>query len=225
MNLQYSGLRGHCIPVDLYYLICKAKELDYHPLVILVGRAIDDYKLFCFAKTFTKSTPFRKSIDGKNEILLSLYNFFGKAFFSKETFMTHEDTHEHENNKVFSYQRFVIKCSKVLIMGLTYKENVPDTRESPVIDMINELKEFGVDVYGYDPLLSNEEIEKFSVKALDELNVKMDCVIVAVAHDAFRKMKLEDVKKFMNDKPVLIDVRGMFDGEEAERKGFYSRTL
>ena len=87
--------------------------------------------------------------------------------------------------------------------------------------------EFGVDVYGYDPLLSKEEIEGFGVKAIDNLDVKlkMDGVIVAVAHDEFKKMKLEDIGKFMNDKPVLIDVREMFDGEEAKRKGFYYRGL
>jgi UDPglucose 6-dehydrogenase/UDP-N-acetyl-D-galactosamine dehydrogenase len=79
----------------------------------------------------------------------------------------------------------VIKGSKVLIMGLTYKENVPDTRESPVKVMVKELKEFGIDIYGYDPLLSKEELEAFGVKALDNLDVKMDCVIVAVAHDEF----------------------------------------
>jgi UDPglucose 6-dehydrogenase/UDP-N-acetyl-D-galactosamine dehydrogenase len=47
----------------------------------------------------------------------------------------------------------VIRDSKVLILGLTYKENVPDTRESPAGEMVHELKEFDVDVYGYDPLL------------------------------------------------------------------------
>jgi len=52
-------------------------------------------------------------------------------------------------------------------MGLTYKENVPDTRESPVREMVKELKDFGVGAYGYDPLLSKEEIEQFGVKALD----------------------------------------------------------
>ena len=96
-----------------------------------------------------------------------------------------------------------------------------DTRESPVKEIVKELKEFGVDVYGYDPLLSKEEIKGFGVKALDELNVRMDCVIVAVAHDEFKKIKLENIKKFMNDKPVIIDVRGMFDEEE----GFYYRGL
>ncbi len=74
-------------------------------------------------------------------------------------------------------------------MSLTYKENVPDTREPSVREMVKELREFGVDVYGYDPLLSKEEIEGFGVKTFNELdvkNVKMDCVIVAVAHDEFK---------------------------------------
>ena len=156
-------------------------------------------KTFLQAKTFTK--------------LLTLFllrkkkYFFGKAFFFKE--------------------RFVIKGSKVLIMGLTYKENVPDTRESPVKEIVKELKEFGVEAYGYDPLLSKEEIKGFGVKALDNLDVKikMDCVIVAVAHDEFKKMGFEDIGKFMNNKPIIVDVRGMFDGEEAKRKGFYYRGV
>jgi UDPglucose 6-dehydrogenase/UDP-N-acetyl-D-galactosamine dehydrogenase len=91
--------------------------------------------------------------------------------------------------------------------------------------MVKELKEFDVDVYGYDPLLRKEEIRRFGMKALDDLNVKVDCVIVAVAHDEFKQMKLEDLTRMMNDKPVLVDVRGIIDGEEAKRKGFYYRRL
>ena len=56
-------------------------------------------------------------------------------------------------------------------------------------------------------------------------NVIIDCVIVAVAHDEFKKMGLEDVSKFMNNKPIIVDVRGMFDEEEAKEKGFYYRRL
>jgi len=97
-------------------------------------------------------------------------------------------------------------------MSLAYKENVPDTRESPVREMV---KEFGVTVYGYDPLLSKEEIEAFGVKALDDFNVIIDCVIVAVAHDEFKKMKLDDIRKFVNNKPVLVDIRRMFNREKA----------
>ena len=55
--------------------------------------------------------------------------------------------------------------------------------------------------------------------------VKVDGVIVAVAHDEFKKMKLDEIKKFMNDKPVLIDVRGMFSEEEAKKEGFYYSRL
>ena len=102
---------------------------------------------------------------------------------------------------------------------------MPDTRESPVREMVKELKEFGVNVYGYDPLLSIEEIEGFGVKALDELNVKVDCVIVAVAHDEFKKMKLDDIRKFMNNKPIIVDARGMFDEEKAKGTGFYYKGL
>ena len=130
-----------------------------------------------------------------------------------------------EYSVILPKERFVIKGSKVLIMGLTYKENVLDTRESPVREMVKELKEFGVSVYGYDPLLSKEEIEAFGVNALDDFNVIMDCVIVAVAHDEFKKIELEDVSKFMNNKPIIVDVWGMFDGEEAKEKGFYYRRL
>jgi UDPglucose 6-dehydrogenase/UDP-N-acetyl-D-galactosamine dehydrogenase len=171
---------GHCIPVDPYYLVYKAKELGYHPQVILAGRAINDYMPKHVAEM---------AIKGLNEV--------GK----------------------------VIKGSKVLIMGLTYKENVADTRVSPVREMLKELKEFGIKIYGYDPLLSKEEIKQFGVKAIDNLNVRVDCVIVAVAHDEFKQMKLEDLARMMNDNPVLIDVRGMFNGEEAKRKRFYYRGL
>jgi UDPglucose 6-dehydrogenase/UDP-N-acetyl-D-galactosamine dehydrogenase len=74
-----------------------------------------------------------------------------------------------------------------------------------VRETVKELKEFGIDVFGYDPLLSKEEIEGFGVNALDNLDVKlkMDGVIVAVAHEVFKKMGFEDVGKFMNAKPVL----------------------
>jgi UDP-N-acetyl-D-glucosamine/UDP-N-acetyl-D-galactosamine dehydrogenase len=115
--------------------------------------------------------------------------------------------------------------SKVLIMGLTYKENVPDTRESPVKAMVKELKEFSCDVYGLDPLLNKKEIEHFNVKTIDILKGKVDCIILAVAHDNFKKILFKDLKKIMKDKPVLVDVRRMFNKDEAEKQGFGYYTL
>jgi hypothetical protein len=72
--------------------------------------------------------------------------------------------------------------------------------------MIKELKEFGIKIYGYDPLLTKEEIEEFSAKALDELNEKVDCVVVTAAHDEFKKMTLKDV--FFDRYGVLAMVNG-----------------
>ena len=172
---------GHCIPVDPYYLVYKARELDYHPQVILAGRAINDRMPSYVA-----------------EMTIKALNNVGK----------------------------VIKGSRVLIMGLTYKENVPDTRESPVKGIIKELKEFGIEIFGYDPLLDGIE-DEFTIKAARDLKVikKIDAVIVAVAHDEFRKTKLNELRDIMNNKPVLIDIRQVFDRSEAEREGFYYQTL
>jgi UDPglucose 6-dehydrogenase/UDP-N-acetyl-D-galactosamine dehydrogenase len=172
---------GHCIPVDPYYLVYKAKELGYHPQVILTGRAINDF--------MSKHVA---------EMAIKALNNMGK----------------------------VIKGSKVLIMGLAYKENVADIRETPVKEMVKELKEFGVEVYGYDPLLDGIEHE-FGIRAVSDIeSLKgIDCVILAVTHKAFAEMTLEMLKSIMSSAPILIDVRGFFNKEEAERKGFYYRTL
>lgn len=117
----------------------------------------------------------------------------------------------------------VIKGSKVLIMGLTYKENVPDTRESPAVGIVEELKEFGIDIYGCDPFLNCREVERYGIKVFNR--EKIDGVILAIAHDAFRKIVLEDMQGFMEDKPVLIDVRGIFGGEEGKNLCSYYKML
>jgi UDP-N-acetyl-D-galactosamine dehydrogenase len=67
-----------------------------------------------------------------------------------------------------------------------------------------------VDVYGYDPLLSREEIEGFGVKAREELNgAKPDCIILAVAHEQFRVLGEGDLARAIKDCPVVVDVKGV----------------
>ncbi|MBE3136945.1 MAG: nucleotide sugar dehydrogenase [Thermoplasmata archaeon] len=171
---------GHCIPVDPYYLVYKARELGYHSQVILAGRSINDYM-------------------PKHVALLAI--------------------------KALNQAGKVMKDSKVLIMGLTYKENVPDTRESPVSQMVKELKEFGMELFGYDPLLTPKEIERFGIKPVEGLSVKTDCVIIAVAHEQFKAITLDVLKTASKENPVLIDVRRIFDEQEAKKKGFLYYTL
>ena len=118
-----------------------------------------------------------------------------------------------------------IKGSSILIMGLTYKEDVADIRESPVENMVHELKEYDVNVYGYDPLLSDSVIRHFGAKPLPKLDKKMDAVIIAVAHAPFKMMTVQEIRSLMNDKPVLVDVRGMVDRDAAEKLGMFYRKL
>ena len=73
----------------------------------------------------------------------------------------------------------VIRGSKVLIMGLTYKEDVPDIRESPVREIVRELNAYKIEVFGSDPLLFDEVIEQFGVRSLPGLDQKTDAVIIS----------------------------------------------
>lgn len=186
---------GHCIPVDPYYLVYKARDMDYHPQVILAGRAIND------------SMP--KYIV---EITIKELNSVGKP----------------------------IKGSKILIMGLTYKENVSDIRETPVKGIIKELKEYGVDIYGCDPHLSGIEKE-FGIKEFEyqiltyesisqnknsiPIHSRFDAIIFTVAHDIFKRATPHELKSIMLSDPILIDVRNFFDAVEVKREGINYRSL
>lgn len=118
----------------------------------------------------------------------------------------------------------VLKGSKILLMGLTFKENVDDTRETPVKHIIKELKEFHCDLYGYDPMLSKHDIEGFGITALGSLDgFLFDAVIITVVHDVFKELSLDSLKNNMAEKPVLVDVRGFF--RNANDHGFNYQTL
>lgn len=121
----------------------------------------------------------------------------------------------------------VIKGYKVLIMGLTYKENVADTREAPTRELIKQLKEYGVKILGYGPLVDNIK-DEFAIENVDSLEDirDIDCIIVAVAHEAFSKITLDTIKKLTSNNPILIiDVKRIFREEEAKKKGFRYKAL
>ncbi|GAB6273957.1 MAG: hypothetical protein STSR0004_08200 [Peptococcaceae bacterium] len=121
---------------------------------------------------------------------------------------------------------FVGALNLTPLLGLTYKEDVADTRESPAKEIITELAAYGIEVLGYDPHLDNIENE-FKIKKITNLNEapKLDAIILAVAHTAFREITLEKLKNITNSQPVLIDVRRFFKPKEATEKGFYYQSL
>ncbi len=119
--------------------------------------------------------------------------------------------------------------STVLILGLTFKENVKDCRNSKVVDIIAELKRYGVNVIAFDPMLVGEpELVKhefhLSMTPLEKIR-KVDAVILAAPHAAFKSLSLKQLKAWMPDKPILIDVKGFFDRRKAEKAGFSVESL
>jgi len=128
--------------------------------------------------------------------------------------------------KALSNAGKAIKGSKVLIMGLTYKENVADTRETPAKEIIKELKEYGVEILGCEPLSGNIE-DDFDIEVVRNLESVsgVDGVILTTAHAAFQDITLDTLRKVTNNDPILIDVRGFFNEKEAQKKGFYFKGL
>lgn len=101
-----------------------------------------------------------------------------------------------------------VKGSKVLVLGITFKENCPDVRNTKVVDVVKHLKEYGTNVTIYDPLADPEEVEhEYGLRTVNELpSEKFDSVVLAVAHKEFIEMDLE---VFKNGKTVVYDVKGV----------------
>jgi len=116
-----------------------------------------------------------------------------------------------------------VQGAKVLVMGLSFKENIKDTRNSKILKSIQELSSYGVEVHGWDPHLSREEIEKFELTYTPHLGpvcARMDGIIVATFHDAFKGLSLDDLSACLDlgaeNKGVIVDVSGGMR-KEAER--------
>lgn len=196
---------GHCIGVDPYYLADKANELGYHSQVILAGRRIND----------------------------------GMAKFVAE-----------KTIKKLINANIKVKGADILIMGLTFKENCPDLRNSKVNDIILELKEYGVNVHVVDPIAEKLEAKKeYGVDLKNLKDIKnMDAIIVAVGHKEYRDMDIKELQQYYKEvysptklpkvlkklglqeyynevysKPLLIDVKSIFNKEEAEKEYDYWR--
>tara|TARA_X000000368_G_scaffold418732_1_gene419644 strand:+ start:3573 stop:4865 length:1293 start_codon:yes stop_codon:yes gene_type:complete len=104
-----------------------------------------------------------------------------------------------------------IKNSRVLVLGITFKENCPDIRNTGVIGVINRLKDFGLNVEIYDPWVNTDEVFKeYQIQVSNMLfKEKYDAIILAVAHDKFKEIILEDLK--ISEKTVVYDVKGFLD--------------
>lgn len=116
-----------------------------------------------------------------------------------------------------------VKNAKVAILGFTFKENCPDTRNTKIIDIVNELKEYGITPVIADPEADAAEAEQlYGIKFVEVDHVKnMDAVVLAVAHDTFKSLTMTDMDAFYADgKKVLLDIKGLLDRKEYEAAGY-----
>ena len=115
--------------------------------------------------------------------------------------------------------------AKVAILGFTFKENCPDTRNTKIIDIYNELREYGITPMVVDPTADKEEaLHHYGITFASMEEVKdMDAVIIAVAHDEFLKLDKQQIKEFFNPEnkiKVLADIKGLLDRKEYSDEEF-----
>lgn len=167
LKFQPGLVGGHCIGVDPYYLLHKAKELGFNPQVITSGRRINDDMPAFIAKRLVQMLIQH----GKNP---------------SET--------------------------KVLVMGITFKENVADIRNSKVADLVRELMDFSINVHITDPHASpNEVAHEYRLTLVDNISNDYDAVIVAVNHENYKDYNLDYYKSLMNGTPILVDLKGIYE--------------
>lgn len=102
-----------------------------------------------------------------------------------------------------------VKGSKILILGITFKENCPDIRNSKVIDVIREFQDFGAEVEVYDPWADADEVKhEYNLNLVNNPSEKYDAIVLAVSHNQFDSLDFENLK---HEKTVIYDIKGKFD--------------
>ncbi len=116
--------------------------------------------------------------------------------------------------------------ARILVMGLTFKENVPDFRNTKAIDVVRYLQNYGTDVAVWEPMVSAEQLEKkFGVATMDYAHAsELDAVVLINGHDVFRDIKLAELKAKMRT-PILIDLKNFFNRKDALNLGFHYQSL
>jgi UDP-N-acetyl-D-galactosamine dehydrogenase len=115
-------------------------------------------------------------------------------------------------------KRIHVNGSRILIMGLTFKENCPDVRNSKVADVVRELAKYGAKVDVYDPWVDAAEAEhEYGIKPIRKpAKGRYDAVVLAVAHKEFRDMGIDAIRSFARKPHVLYDIKYVFDADEVD---------
>ncbi len=116
--------------------------------------------------------------------------------------------------------------ARIWVLGLTFKENVPDFRNTKAIDVVRYLEDYHADIAVWEPMVDPARLAaRFNVKTMDyDAATDLDAVILINGHDVFKSIKLEDLYRRMRT-PILIDIKNFFNRDEARRIGFHYESL
>ncbi len=114
-------------------------------------------------------------------------------------------------------QRIQVYGAKVLLMGLTFKENCPDLRNTKVVDIVNELEEYNINVDVFDPWINKEEAQyEYGITPVEAPGNGYDGIILAVAHDQFKAMPASEFRSLGSDNHVLYDLKYILSAEKSD---------
>jgi len=106
----------------------------------------------------------------------------------------------------------IIKDANILVMGLTFKENCPDIRNTKVVDIIKELKDYGANIDVYEPWIDEKDKDYYDYNFVEnpfEADKKYDSIVVSVGHDLFKELSQEQYEKIINGEKIIVDVKGI----------------
>ena len=169
-SYQPGLVGGHCISVDPFYLIHKAKKIGVEPQVIAAGRIVNDFIPKFIAKRVIQSLIEQEKNPGK---------------------------------------------ARVLVMGVTFKEDVSDIRNSKVVDLVRELMDFSVQVHVIDPHGNpNELAHEYGISLIDKPIGDYDVILLAVGHKQYIQMSVADFEKLSKDELYMFDIKGVLNSAD-----------
>lgn len=122
--------------------------------------------------------------------------------------------------KLMLKKRLHVRESNVLIMGLTFKENCPDLRNTRVVDIVNELETYGVNIFVYDPWVDPQEAQaEYGITPITSLeDGKFEAILIAVAHEQFKQMDISQIRALGKPDAVIYDLKYLFPAEQTDER-------
>ncbi len=200
-------------------------------LAIIFNRLdIDTEEVLIAAGTKWNFLPFRPGLVGGHCIGVDPYYLTYKAQsigYNPEIILSgrriNDDMGEYVVSrlvKLMLQKRIHVQQSDILIMGLTFKENCPDIRNTRVVDIVKELKTYGVNVHVYDPWVDPKAVEaEYGIKPITTLEEnKFDAIVLAVAHEQFKQMDIKQIRVLGKPGSVIYDLKYLFPAELTDER-------